>query len=207
MMRPANQFLLAGAIVLLVACGRHAPAPPTTSTLRQPTARVVPVKPPAPAKTTCVTPPPSLRPVYQERLADAEQLLKADAIEARQAAGAEKEVAADLQAARAQWKDDQAVLQQARATAFDAKERLDHDTMMARLGALAPMLVDQSRTAYAQAQAAVRSAQSAAGDAAAEVQLLMGQRQQLDARAEAAQQSLQHAASELQRARHELSAM
>jgi hypothetical protein len=158
-------------------------------------------------KAVCVTPPPSLRPVYQERLADAEQLLKADAIEARQAAGAAKEVAADLRAARVQWKDDMTVLQRARTTAFDVKQRLDHDTMMARLGALAPMLVDQSKANYAQAQAAVRSARSAADDAAAEMQLLLDQRQQLDARAAAAQESLQHAAKELQQAHHELSAM
>jgi len=206
-MQLASPFLLAGAIVFLAACGRPAPASVTKAALRQPAARVISVTPPAPVKTVCVTPPPSPRPVYQQRLTDAEKLLKADAIEARRAAGAAKDAVAGLHAARAQWKDDQAVLQQAGAAALDAKQRLDHDTMMVRLGVLAPRLADQSRTAYAQAQAAVHSAQSAADDAAAEVQLLLGQRQQLDARAEAARQSLQHAARELRQARRELSAM
>lgn len=205
MMRPANQFLLAGAIVLLAACGRHAPARPETS--GPPAVQVTPVKPPVAVKPVCVTAPPSPRPVYLQRVADAKQLLETDAIESRQAAGAAKAAAADLQASRAQLSDDEAVLRQARATATDMKQRLDHDAMMARLGVLAPVLVNQSRIAYAHAQAAVHSAQSASDSARDDVQLLLARRRQFDARAAAARKALQQAARELRQARHELSTM
>ncbi|MCC6343779.1 MAG: hypothetical protein IT166_16365 [Bryobacterales bacterium] len=204
MMRAAK-FLLAGAIVLLAACGRQAPARLTTS--GPPAAQVIPAKPPAAVKPVCVTPPPSPRPVYLQRVADARQLLETDAIVSRQADGAAKEAASDLRASQGQLKDDEAVLEQALATASDMKQRLDHDTMMARLGVLAPMLVDQSRIAYAQARAAVQSAQSASDNARDDVQLLLARRRQFDARAAAARKALQHAASELRQARHELSTM